>query len=97
MDSDGASFDSSERDLGLDVGITRRDFLNASLLATGAVVFFFHFSTERRFRASGGYRPPRIRSRSSFSLTHGGVGYLRGVGHTRSSVAASNSSPFFIT
>ena len=31
-------FDSEERDLGLDVSITRRDFLNASLLATGAAL-----------------------------------------------------------
>jgi spermidine dehydrogenase len=33
-----SSFDSEERDLGLDASITRRDFLNASLLATGAVL-----------------------------------------------------------
>jgi hypothetical protein len=32
------SFDSLERDLGLDASITRRDFLNASLLATGAAL-----------------------------------------------------------
>lgn len=32
------TFDSSERDLGLDTTITRRDFLNASLLATGAAL-----------------------------------------------------------
>jgi spermidine dehydrogenase len=31
-------FDSEERDLGLDASITRRDFLNASLLATGAAL-----------------------------------------------------------
>ncbi len=32
------TFDSEERDLGLDTSITRRDFLNASLLATGAAL-----------------------------------------------------------
>jgi spermidine dehydrogenase len=32
------AFDSEERDLGLDASITRRDFLNASLLATGAAL-----------------------------------------------------------
>jgi len=32
------SFDSEERDVGLDMSITRRDFLNASLLATGAAL-----------------------------------------------------------
>ena len=32
------TFDSQERDLGLDTSITRRDFLNASLLATGAAL-----------------------------------------------------------
>ena len=30
--------DSTERDLGLDVPITRRDFLNSTLLASGAVL-----------------------------------------------------------
>jgi len=32
------SFDSAERDLGLDARITRRDFLDASLLAAGSVL-----------------------------------------------------------
>jgi len=31
-------FDSEERDLGLDARITRRDFLDASLLAAGSVL-----------------------------------------------------------
>ena len=35
---DDVSIDSAERDLGLDVPITRRDFLNSTLLASGAVL-----------------------------------------------------------
>lgn len=38
MTADSDSLDSKERDLGLDVPITRRDFLNSTLLASGAVL-----------------------------------------------------------
>ena len=36
--SDHEPLDSKERDLGLDVPITRRDFLNSTLLASGALL-----------------------------------------------------------
>src|SRR4029453_4428856 len=43
--------DSAERDLGLDVPITRRDFLNSTLLASGAVLLHTKAPLVRRWEA----------------------------------------------
>src|SRR5688572_7870764 len=74
-------FDSKERDLGLDVPITRRDFLNSTLLASGALLLD---TKAPRFQQAPNATNPAWEG-------PGGVGdYARSHGNMWSSVTAAH-------
>ena len=78
MAADSDPLDSKERDLGLDVPITRRDFLNSTLLASGAVLLHTKAPLIKQTSAAAWEGP-------------GGVGdYARSHGNMRASVTTAH-------
>jgi spermidine dehydrogenase len=78
---DRATFDSGERDLGLDTSITRRDFLDSTLLAAGAALLQVPPPVERR----------RATASASAWQGFGGVGdYAQSNGNTWEAVATAH-------